>query len=235
MIAPVYEWIAYFYYLSASFIFYFLAYIFIETSLVRLAIDWYWKRAPPYNDDFLVTFFTWLNVTFSLATAGMTCFVKDSIKIFYRVQDIQDLPKIEFGRSRLGIGEVVVSLLDFAIGLAVISQVVKMIRQWQWRRNRVDLQSTNPIPSRSRTLNNLTRNRELVGARSQIAFFVLLLIAVTPFLDSILKDKNDQMTLERSTLMEQCSMISLYIIVPLMLYIRNPKLRRHFVHDFLFL
>ncbi len=232
MAAPVHEFVAYFYYAAANTLFYYFAFLFIETSLIRLSIDWYWRRTPPYNDDFLMRFFTLTNVTLSCIVSGMICLAKDKLEMFFTVQGIKDLPKMDFGRSRIGIGSFMLRLVDSFIILVTVSQALKMIVSW--KQNRTKTTSSIEETPRLKMFNNSQRNNEVVGARMQVVLLIVVVVTLAPLIEAAFyNDPDHNLTIEERGLLEFIPLVSLYVIVPLVLYIRSPKLRRHILNDIL--
>ncbi len=227
--SPVHEIIAYIYYVAVTMVFYHFVLLFTEASLIRLTIDWYWKRTPPFNDDFLMTFITLLNFILSSLVSGTYLLAKDSLKLFFSIQGIQDLPKVEFGGYRLKVGIVLTSMVDILLVTVAISQTIKMFKRW--RQNRAGTVNEN-VNAGQGFFNTSKRNDEVVGARTQIALCIIVSMSVGPVLLAVSHDDQDCLTLEQRSLMELWPLVSMYFIVPLVLYIRSPRLRRHIRDEF---
>ncbi len=227
VVAFVSESWAYFYYWACYFVLFFYVLVLLETSCIRLLIDWKWKRPPPVIDDFFFAYLTVLNFTLSLVFTAMNALAKDDLKLFYNVQGIQELPDTDFGKFRVDIGNKVGAFALSFVWLVVISKMVRKAKSFWANRKKataviVDNQSQSRIG-----LNNALRNKEVFGGTVQFLFLISFLLVAIPFATLVIFADEKHLSLEEEALLELCTSFFLYFLLPLFFYIRNPRLRSH--------
>ncbi len=223
VVSPLGELPASLFYYGSVLVVQFYCLVLSEIALYRLSIDWVWKRIPPMNDYFLARYLTLLNLVLSTLASAMNGLAKDSLSVYFSIQGIQNLPDMDFGKFRIYLGQIVLTLTSVPVTGALVTVLLKKGKKWLRQTTPVI-----PITFQDELYNNHSRNKEVLGASAQVVLLVLTLVIVLPYFLLVGLSDGEKLTIEESGMLELTTVVFLYVLLPLLLYVRNRRLRHYF-------
>ena len=178
---------------------------------------------PLILDDFFFWFLTHWNILACLVICIMNYFTRAAGSIVYRLAGYgaETFPKLIY-RTYGGLGILV--LANLAIIVQAIMTTQKKLRSWKSKRNTIGQQSQQT----QHQINNQKKNEEMFNAGMQVMFFLFGMIMSVPGITTwYIKESNSTMTDPELALLDMNTFTLFSVFLPMCLYARNDKLRKH--------
>ncbi len=204
-----------FYYIRAG-IYAYLLLVVLEFCIVRFMTDRVWKRVPPINEYFFDAFLLLHNLLYASLLPFLPYISGEGGIVIYRLtgRNIEEKPKASFKTNFYTI------LIFFAIFFGLLQIFSSLGR----RHNSI---ADHPGPHQS--YNNHNKNEEVVSSRTQALLIFLGLIFYSPSIIIYFAMDLSTVSNEDIAALDLSRMLAIDIICPLIVYVRNSKLRNHFV------
>ncbi len=208
----------------------------LESSVVRIVVHRILRRVPNLNDEFWTTFLATFNFGLGFFNAGLYLVSGSSAfsQILARIGG-PDAAQIHSFRFVVEIQSIRVAVLAFILvgGIDFLWSILNRVQNWwniKLRQRSVGPAMVQPI-DQNINYNNQDRNEEVFNYASQILLtFLSILFWVPSILVYWVWNISNQLNDGEITLLDFSRTLSVLVVLPLIIYSRNSKLRKH-CHD----
>ena len=196
----------------------------LEVTVYRILIDKYWKRIPPINETFFNVFLTLWNIGLGGLISAINYFTGESGLVIYRLTGL-DIDCFPESKLRLGIQLKLIILVLVVIVIHVGTKTWTRLQHLM--KNETPIQSIN-LNDIANNFNNQVKNNEMINSKSQLILITVGFLLMTPTtLVHFITPLGQSLSNEVATALDLSRQLSGYIIIPLILYVRNAELTQH--------
>ncbi len=220
-VSDLWTFLAAFYYFIHSTFTTFMTMIVAEASIIRCLIELFWKRPPPFEENFFQFFLIIVSLLQSFLFTGQAFMTHEGGALFYRMSGL-NLNLFPEPTTRLYI-RTIIAWIAF-IGFTINSFLVG--KNWYYKRRSKDSYSAQP--GEHLRINNSARNAEVLSGtfESVVLAASILMSLPTLFTYLITKDFKTQTNAEMA-LMDVSAFAMMSVALPMILTCLNPSLRKH--------
>ncbi len=202
-------------------------FVLVETVVFRLAIDKFWRRIPPINEDFFALYLIILNPILGLVLSLVHLSTGEGFAHVYRVmgKNIDEIPEPEL--------KLKTPLKIFAVG-GLILTVCFVIRHGSnlktlLNQNRVGQADDDENQDGRR--NTRARNQELINGSTRLFLVLAGLGLLVPSMVFTVIMNRDLGGLEgQETVFDLLRLVSASVVMPSIIYAKNEAIRHHALH-----